>query len=98
MSEIHIRRSHRLSLAKARAAAEKIARSLEQEFDLSWEWEGDALNFRRAGVTGALSVSRQEIDIRVRLGFLLLPLRARVEREIHAYCDGQFGKSARSLV
>lgn len=91
MTDITIRRSHSMSLKKARSAAEKIAAQLDDEFDLAYEWSGDTLEFKRAGVSGELVVEKKEVHIRVRLGFLLFALRPRIEAEIHRYFDENFG-------
>lgn len=94
MSDIVVRRNHTMTLKKARAAAEKIAAKLDEEFDLDYAWDGDVLEFRRTGVTGHLAVAKREVEISVRLGFLLLPLRGRIEQEIHAFFDAHFGKDS----
>lgn len=98
MSDIHIRRPHGLTLKKARAAAERIAGELEEEYGLDWGWDGNTLSFERTGISGHLSVTRHEVEIVIRLGFLLLGLRRRIDREVHAYCDAQFGKSTKAIV
>lgn len=94
MSDIVVRRTHKMTIKKARAAAEDIAAKLDEEFDLDYECDGDVLAFRRPGVTGHLAVAKREVEISVRLGFLLLPLRGRIESEIHAFFDEHFGKSS----
>ena len=94
MTDITIRRSHAMSLKKARSAAEKIATQLEDEFGLDYEWSGDTLEFKRAGVSGELVVEKKEVHIRVRLGFLLFALRPRIEAEIHRYFDENFGPAS----
>jgi hypothetical protein len=38
MSEILVTRSHKLSMKKARLAAEHVAVDLEKEFDLTYAW------------------------------------------------------------
>ncbi|MBL8503931.1 MAG: polyhydroxyalkanoic acid system family protein [Rhodocyclaceae bacterium] len=91
MSDIQIRRKHTLSAKAARTAAEKIASQLEEEFDLAYEWDDNVLVFKRSGVSGELVVEKKEVHIRVRLGFLLLAIRPRVEAEIHRYFDENFG-------
>lgn len=91
MTDIIIRRSHSMTLKKARGAAEKIAQELGEEFDLAYEWSDNALHFRRSGVSGDLVVEKKEVHIRVRLGFLLLALKPRIEAEIHRYFDENFG-------
>jgi putative polyhydroxyalkanoate system protein len=91
MSDIQIRRRHNLSAKAAKLAAEKIADQLDEEFDLAYEWDDNVLIFKRSGVSGELVVEKKEVHIRVRLGFLLLAIRPRVEAEIHRYFDENFG-------
>ena len=91
MSDIQIRRSHTMSAKAARKAAEKIASQLEEEFDLAYEWDDNVLLFKRSGVSGELVVEKKEVHIRVRLGFLLMAIRPRIEAEIHRFFDENFG-------
>jgi putative polyhydroxyalkanoate system protein len=91
MSDILIRRRHTLDTRAARQAADRIARQLDAEFDLAYEWDDNVLRFRRSGVSGELVVKGKEVHIRVRLGFLLMAIRPRVEAEIHRYFDENFG-------
>ena len=91
MSDIQIRRKHTLSAKAARTAAEKIASQLEEEFDLAYEWDDNVLVFKRSGVSGELVVEKKEVHIRVRLGFLLMAIRPRIEAEIHRFFDENFG-------
>ncbi|HWS12380.1 MAG TPA: polyhydroxyalkanoic acid system family protein [Rhodocyclaceae bacterium] len=98
MSDILIRRTHALTPKKARLAAERIAAQLGEEFDLACEWDGDVLRFRRTGVSGELALHRRELEIRARLGFLLLALKPRIEQEIHRFCDENFGRESKSRV
>ncbi len=91
MSDIQIRRSHSMSAKAARKAAEKIASQLDEEFDLAYEWDDNVLLFKRSGVSGELVVEKKEVHIRVRLGFLLMAIRPRIEEEIHRFFDENFG-------
>lgn len=92
MSEISIRRRHALPLAEARKAAEKVARQLEKDFDLNYEWQGHVLHFSRSGVEGTLHVSGEDVRIDARLGLLLGFLKARIEAEVEENLDALFGK------
>lgn len=94
MSDILIRRKHTMNAKTAHRAAESIASQLEQEFGLAYEWEDNVLTFQRSGVSGELVVEKKEVHIRVRLGFLLLAIRPRIEAEIHRYFDETFGPDA----
>lgn len=92
MPEIHIVRKHKLPARKAKAAAEEMAKSLRDEFSLSYEWRDvGTLAFRGLGVQGELALGRGEATIDVSLGLLLLPFRGSLEREIHRYFDERFG-------
>ena len=91
MSDIQIRRSHSMSAKAARKAAEKIASQLDEEFDLAYEWDDNVLLFKRSGVSVELVVEKTEVHIRVRLGFLLMAIRPRIEAEIHRFFDENFG-------
>lgn len=91
MSEILITRKHRLSAKKARIAADHVALDLQKEYELEYEWDDDGvLRFERSGLHGELRLAKGEVTVRVRLGFLLWPFRASLEREIHAYFDERF--------
>lgn len=94
MSDILIRRNHSMSPQAARRAAEKIARQLDEEFELDYEWDDNVLVFRRSGVSGELIVEKKEVHIRVRLGFLLFAIKPRIEEEIHRFFDENFGPSS----
>lgn len=91
MSDIVIRRRHRLDHGQAREAAEKIAAHLNEKFDLRYGWDGERLLFRRSGVSGELQVQDMDVEIRIRLGLLLIALKPTIEREIHRYFDESFG-------
>jgi putative polyhydroxyalkanoate system protein len=91
MSDIAVRRNHGMTLKKARAAGEQIAAELAEEFDFTYEWTGNTLNFKRMGVTGSIVVGKKALEINAQIGFLLRPIKSRIEREIHRFCDEKFG-------
>jgi len=95
MSEILVTRKHQLAARKAKAAAVEVADSLRDEFSLNYEWvDAGLLRFYGVGVRGELALARGEVTVHVHLGFLLLPLRGALEREIHRYFDERFGPPA----
>jgi putative polyhydroxyalkanoate system protein len=91
MSDIAIRRRHRLPFERARELAERVAAALRERFDLHYQWDKDALHFRRDGVRGTLTVARREIRIDAQLGFLLSLAQPQIEREILSQLDRMFG-------
>ena len=91
MSDILIRRTHGMTTAKAKKAAEKIADELAAEFDMRHAWDGATLQFTRSGVNGHIVVGARTVEVRAKLGFLLTFLRPKIEAEIHRFCDETFG-------
>ena len=93
MSEIVVRRHHDLGLARAKRLAETMALRLRDDYGGTYAWTGDHLQFERTGASGRITVKPDAVEVRVEIGFLLSPLRGRIEREIRAFCDEQFGKA-----
>ena len=91
MSEIVVRGHHDLGLARARRLAETMALRLRDDYGGTYAWAGDHLGFERTGVSGRITVKPDAFEVRVEIGFLLSPLRGRIEQEIRAFCDEQFG-------
>jgi putative polyhydroxyalkanoate system protein len=87
MSQIRIRRAHSKPLAEARKDAERVAKQLQKDFDLAYEWEGHVLRFERTGVDGELHVTAREIRLDARLGLLLAFLKPRIETEVESILD-----------
>jgi putative polyhydroxyalkanoate system protein len=90
MSHIVVHRVHELTLDQARQAAETLAAQLAERYDISYHWQDDALHFERSGVVGHIALEPGVVRINARLGFLLVPLRYRLEQEIHRYLDEMF--------
>src|SRR5262245_7771718 len=90
MAAIVVRRHHALGLAKAKGLAQSIARRLKDDFGGSFEWQGNILHFERTGASGSVVVSKEGFEVQVQLGFLLSPLRSRIEQEIVSFCDEHF--------
>lgn len=91
MSEIKVTRTHHLSARKARLAAEYVAADLRSQYGLDYRWDdADVLSFRRAGLTGQLTLARRQVTVQVRLGLLLSPLKSTFEREIEDFFDQHF--------
>ena len=91
MAKIDIRRKHHLSLAEARKAVNKLAKSIASEFDLECGWEGNTLAFSRSGVDGHIALEKGEVHVYADLGFLMGVMKPMIEREIHRHLDEQIG-------
>ncbi len=90
MSHIVIHRPHPLTPDQARQAAETLAAQLAEHYDIHYHWRDDALHFERSGVNGHITLEPGMVRINARLGFLLVPLKHRLEQEIHRYLDELF--------
>lgn len=91
MSHIVIHRDHELTLDQARAAAEALAGQLAERYEISHYWQEDSLHFERSGVSGQIDLEPGVIRISVRLGFLLVSLKSRLEQEIDRQLDEMLG-------
>ncbi len=91
MSHIVIHRDHELTLDQARAAAEALASQLAERYDISHHWQEDSLHFERSGVSGQIDLEPSLIRVSVRLGFLLVSLKSRLEQEIDRQLDEMLG-------
>jgi putative polyhydroxyalkanoate system protein len=93
MPSISIKRRHKLDHKHAHAAAQKIAKDLHRRFGLVCRWDGDHVSFDGVGVTGNMNVGKTQISLDVQLSFLLSPLKAPIEREIHQQLDALFSNA-----
>ncbi|HYQ72946.1 MAG TPA: polyhydroxyalkanoic acid system family protein [Gammaproteobacteria bacterium] len=91
MSQIHIRKKHKLDHALARKTAEVLAERLASEYNARYQWHNDELQFESTAVNGKLHVSKDEVDIKVSLGMLLRPLKGRIENSIRSRLDDILG-------
>lgn len=82
MADIDIHRKHKIGLKKAKVAAQRLADDLAEDFDLTTEWQGNVLHFTRSGVTGRLAVTKDQVSLQAKLGFLLSALKPRIERRV----------------
>jgi putative polyhydroxyalkanoate system protein len=99
MANIHIRREHRLGLAKARKTAWRWAEMAEEKFAMECtviEGEtSDVVEFTRAGVEGRLVVEADSFDLTAKLGLLLGAFRHRIEAGIEQNLDALLAGSAK---
>ena len=86
MADIYIERQHGMTLSEARKAAFKWAEQAEEKFDMECTYaEGklsDEVSFTRSGVSGTLTVNKENFELRARLGFLLGAFKEKIEGEI----------------
>jgi len=86
MADIRMIKYHSLPMTTARELVQKAADDLAEEYDLSSQWAGNTLRFRRSGVQGEMRVNESEIDLEVTLGFLLKAFKSKfVEHIEHSF-------------
>lgn len=90
MAGIDIKHKHSLPVAKARKAVEDVAKKLADRFGFEYGWDGDDMNFNRAGVDGKIAVTPEQLHVTAKLGFLLSALQGTVEKEIRKVLDEKF--------
>ena len=91
MAQIDIRRKHGSSLKDAKAAVDKTAQAIAKKFQITSQWEGDTLHFRRSGVDGHIHVNKSEVHVHAELGFLVGMMKPMIEEEINKQLDRNFG-------
>jgi putative polyhydroxyalkanoate system protein len=90
MADIEVQRDHALGLKKAKAAAQKVADEMAENFDMESEWEGNTLYFSRSGVTGELTVTKNSVQMNAKLGFLLSAFKPKIEAQIEKNFEEYF--------
>lgn len=82
MSNIHIKHRHSLSPEETRQRVEEIAKSLKKEYKIDYAWKGNRLHFRRSGATGSLDIGDGFIELSIKLGMVLAPVKGKIEKSI----------------
>ena len=95
MAKIHIKRSHNLSHDEARARVEEIAKDLKGKLDADYAWDGDSLRFKRSGASGSIDVGDGFIELDVKLGMLLAPMKGKIEDTVRKQIDVALADSHR---
>jgi putative polyhydroxyalkanoate system protein len=88
MSQIRLRRKHKLGQQQARKTAEKLAKKLASEYKAKYRWIDDRLEFKSSGVSGQLNIKEDEVEVRMELGMMMRPLKSKIEQRLRAELDG----------
>jgi len=96
MARIHIRRPHTLGLSEARAQVERLRAALERDLGARSHWQGDALHFHRPGASGRIAVGADFVDLDLRLGLLLAPLKGGIAQAVHQRLDAVIGPEGKT--
>jgi len=87
MATIHIKKAYSIDYDKVRQEVQNLAEKLGEDLSADYEWDGDCLVFKRKGASGQIDISDSEIDIEIKLGLVLTPLKGTIEKKIDDYLD-----------
>lgn len=82
MANIHIKQQHNLAHDEARKRVEEIARDLKKKLNTDYAWKGESLRFKRSGASGSIDLSDEFIELNIKLGMLLAPMKGKIESAI----------------
>jgi putative polyhydroxyalkanoate system protein len=82
MSLIHIKYKHSLNPEETRKRVEEIAKDLKKEYKIDYAWKGDRLLFKRSGAVGNLDIGDGFIELKIKLGVVLAPLKGKIEKTV----------------
>ena len=82
MSHIHIKHAHQLAQEDVRQRVEGIAEDLKRKLHVQYQWKGDAVLFKRPGAQGRIDLGENFVEITMKLGLLVLPLKDKIEAQI----------------
>ncbi len=82
MSTIHLRRSHNLPQGVARSRLEGVAKDLRDQYGIDYAWKGNHLSLHRTGASGTVTLGDGFIEITVKIGLVLRPMKAKIEDSI----------------
>ena len=87
MSNIHVKYKHSLSPQETRKRVEEIAKGLKKEYKIDYAWKGDRLMFKRSGAAGNVDLGDGFIELNIKLGLMLSPMKGKIEESIKKNLD-----------
>lgn len=91
MSEILIKKQHRLEPDEVRERLKIIEADLVNKFSLKTEWSGDMISIKGTGVkNGYLKMNPGEVELFIKLSLLARPLKGRIESGIQKKMNENF--------
>jgi putative polyhydroxyalkanoate system protein len=71
-----------------------IARHLKKKYQGAYSWQGNSLIFRRSGASGAVHLRDGYVELKIKLGILLAPMKAKIEGRILQHIPEAMGERA----
>lgn len=82
MSVITIIQPHRMSMPRARAAVQKVAEDMVADYEMTCEWHGDVLVFKRTGLSGTLALTESAAQLEMKLGIFLRAFAPKIREQV----------------
>ncbi|MGB5541257.1 MAG: polyhydroxyalkanoic acid system family protein [Gammaproteobacteria bacterium] len=87
MSVIRVCRKHSLGYDRACETAEEFVEKLQAEFNADYHWDEDDLRFSAKGLKGNIHIEDDSVEIRVDIGLMYRPFKAKIEKTIASELD-----------
>lgn len=87
MALINIQRRHELDEERIREQIEALAQEFAQQVGIRYQWQGGQLNLERSGASGYIRMNPGMLEIHLKLGMLLSPMKGKIEQTIVEYLD-----------
>ena len=94
MSTIHIKQHHDLTHDETKKRLDNLAEYLEGRYEGTYSWHGNSLRFQRTGVSGSIELGTGYIELRVKLGVVLMPKKSVIETLIRRHMPTALEKLA----
>lgn len=83
MPKINLSRNHSLEPAVIKDRISKLGDKLQEKYQAKTSWADDrTLNVKGTGVEGKLVISPNKVDVNLDLGFMLTPLKGKIEETL----------------
>ncbi|RCU52874.1 MULTISPECIES: polyhydroxyalkanoic acid system family protein [Corallincola] len=88
MAAILLVRAHDLGHDKVRELSEKVADKLAEKYGIEWQWQEELLIFTHdGGADGHLRPTEHQLEISIKLGFMLSLFKDSIETSINEQLD-----------
>jgi putative polyhydroxyalkanoate system protein len=87
MSTIRKIRKHNMDEPQIRAHIEELAKRFSEQAGIRYHWQGNQVNVERSGAQGYIRINTGELEVELKLGMLLRPLKGKIEQMIDEYLD-----------
>jgi putative polyhydroxyalkanoate system protein len=97
MATIDIKHPHSVGKDAAKKKAEDLARDMEGQLGIKWNWDGDKIKFdapsgAAKGAHGTVSVDDSNVRVEIDLPFLLKAVKGTIEGKVKDKLNTLLGK------